>query len=187
VPGRDHQIAKGPIDVLDHASRAWSYGSKLVIDGTVKHPEELGGMTAKWKPNAERDRGHLPPHAEVLDQHQPGGGFWFLTTQKNRAGQGRHVGEWAAHQAAARGVRLIAVLDHETDPRDLEDAVWTMLNNIDPERDVQVIDGGSGPVWVIDATPKLAEEGFTRTWPDKITMLEAVSERMAPLAERLGF
>jgi 4-hydroxy-3-polyprenylbenzoate decarboxylase len=42
VPGRDEQFAKGPIDVLDHASRAWSYGSKLVIDGTTKHREEGG-------------------------------------------------------------------------------------------------------------------------------------------------
>ena len=139
LPGRDHQIAKGPIDVLDHASRSWSYGSKLIIDGTVKHREELGGAAAgtqAWAPGPERQRKQLPAHAEVLDQHQPGGGFWFITTRKQRADQGRHLGEWAAHHAAARGVRLIAVLDHETDPRDFEDAVWTMLNNIDPERDV---------------------------------------------------
>jgi 4-hydroxy-3-polyprenylbenzoate decarboxylase len=66
-------------------------------------------------------------------------------------------------------VRLIAVLDHETDPRDFEDAMWTMLNNIDPERDVQVVDGGhgAGPVWVIDATPKIAAEGFTRRGPTR--------------------
>ena len=193
LPGRDHQVAKGPIDVLDHASRSWSYGSKLIIDGTVKHPEELGrapgGAGARaWEPGPERDRKQLPAHAEVRDQHQPGGGFWFLTTRKQRAEQGRHIGEWAAHQAAARGVRLIAVLDHETDPRDFEDAMWTMLNNIDPERDVQVVDGGhgAGPAWVIDATPKIADEGFTRSWPDKIAMDPEVTERMAPLAERLG-
>jgi 4-hydroxy-3-polyprenylbenzoate decarboxylase len=192
VPGRDHQIAKGPIDVLDHASRAWSYGSKLIVDGTVKHAEELGAAhdadAKPWQPGPERDRSQLPAHAEVLDQHQPGNGFWFLTTRKERADQGRHIGEWAAHHVAARGVRLIAVLDHETDPRDFEDATWTLLNNIDPERDVQVIDGGhgAGPVWVVDATPKIAAEGFTRAWPDKITMTPEVRERMDALAERLG-
>jgi 3-polyprenyl-4-hydroxybenzoate decarboxylase len=127
VPGRDHQIAKGPIDVLDHASRAWSYGSKLVIDGTVKHPEELGGATATWKPNPERDRAHLPPHAEVLDQHQPGGGFWFLTTQKNRAGQGRHVGRvGGASGGGPRGApdRRPRPRDRPARPRgrDLDDA-----------------------------------------------------------------
>lgn len=188
VPGRDHQVAKGPIDVLDHASRAWSYGSKLVVDGTVKHPEELGGAPADaWRPGPERPAAHLPHHAEVLDQHQPGGGFWFLTTRKTRAGQGRHVGEWAAQQKATDGVRLIAVVDETTDPRDFEDVMWTLLNNIDPERDLQVVASPHGPVWVFDATPKIAAEGFGRPWPDKITMPDEVTERMAPLAERLGF
>jgi 4-hydroxy-3-polyprenylbenzoate decarboxylase len=188
TPGRDHQIAKGPVDVLDHASRAWSYGSKLIVDGTRKHAEELGPNPLSWEAGPERSRVELPPHGEVMDQHQPAGGFWFLTTRKLRANQGRHIGEWAAHQGAVRGVRLIAVLDHEVDPTDFEDALWTLLNNIDPERDLQVIDAGlgNGPVWVIDATPKLRAEGFEREWPDKISMNEAVRERMAPLAEKLG-
>jgi 4-hydroxy-3-polyprenylbenzoate decarboxylase len=184
LPGRDHQIAKGPTDVLDHASRAWSYGSKLVIDATIKHDEE-GGVIA-WEPSRGGDEATLPSHAEVLRQHQPAGGFWFLTTRKARAGQGRHIGEWAVQQPAAAGVRLIAVLDHETDPSDFEDVMWTLLNNIDPERDLQVLPGVSGPVWVFDATPKLASEGFTRLWPAKITMDPEVTARMAPLAERLG-
>lgn len=218
VPGRDEQFAKGPIDVLDHASRSWSYGSKLVIDGTVKHREEGGSVDGvasphaveaaalegpasgarrapvratprSWQPNRETAAADLPPHAEVLDQHQIAGGFWFLTTRKDRADQGRHIGEWAAQQAAAKGVRLIAVLDHETDPRDFEDAMWTLLNNIDPERDVTVVSDGTpaGSVWVMDATPKLPEEGFTRRWPEKITMPREVTERMAAVAERHGF
>lgn len=187
-PGRDQQIAKGPTDVLDHASRAWSYGSKLIVDGTRKHPEELGEARASWQPGPERSAAELPPHAEVIAQHQLAGGFWFLTTVKQRANQGRHIGEWAAQQAAAHGVRLIAVLDHQVDPRDFEDAIWTLLNNIDPERDLQVVTSADGaePVWVFDATPKLRSEGFLREWPDKISMDEAVRERMAPLAAKLG-
>lgn len=187
-PGRDQQIAKGPTDVLDHASRAWSYGSKLIVDGTRKHPEELGEARASWQPGPERSAAELPPHAEVIAQHQLAGGFWFLTTVKQRANQGRHIGEWAAQQAAAHGVRLIAVLDHQVDPRNFEDAIWTLLNNIDPERDLQVVTSADGaePVWVFDATPKLRSEGFLREWPDKISMDEAVRERMAPLAAKLG-
>lgn len=191
MPGRDGQIAKGPIDVLDHASRAWSYGSKLVVDGTSKHVEEQasGGEGEGWIAGPLRDAVELPAHAEIADQHQPGGGFWFITTRKDRAGQGRHLGEWAVQQAAVHGVRWVAVLDHDTDPRDFEDVMWTMLNNIDPERDLQVLPGGhgAGPVWVVDATPKLPEEGFDRAWPDKITMLPEVTERMAAVAERHGF
>jgi 4-hydroxy-3-polyprenylbenzoate decarboxylase len=219
VPGRDEQFAKGPIDVLDHASRSWSYGSKLVIDGTVKHREEGGSVdgvasphphaaprhsaaertharppaktrsTDDWVPNEERSADHLPAHAEVLDQHQVAGGFWFLTTRKDRPDQGRHIGEWAAQQDEAEGVRLIAVLDHQTDPRDFEDVMWTLLNNIDPERDVEVVTEGTpaGSVWLMDATPKLASEGFSRRWPEKITMPVEVTERMRALAESYGF
>ena len=185
LPGRDHQFAKGPIDVLDHASRSWSYGSKLIVDGTRKHVEE--GSEAPWTANPERAAEALPEHAEIADQHQVAGGFWFIATEKQRAEQGRHLGEWAARQPAARGVRWIAVLDHETDPRDFEEVVWTMLNNIDPERDVQVIeDAAGGPAFVVDATPKLPEEGFTRPWPDKITMDPAVVERVDAMWEAWG-
>lgn len=177
VPGRDSQFAKGPIDVLDHSSRAFGYGSKLILDGTRKAKEE-GGEVA-YVPNPERGRAELPSHAEIVDQHQLAGGFWFITTLKERAGQGRHLGEWAARQAAAKGVRLVAVLDHQCDPRDFDDCIWTMLNNIDPERDVQVIDSlVSAPVLVADATPKLPSEGFERGWPEKLVMPAEVRARV---------
>ncbi len=186
LPGRDEQFARGPIDVLDHSSRSWSFGSKMIIDGTRKHPEE--GDEVAWSPNVERPARVLPHHAEIADQHQVAGGFWFITTRKTRAGQGRHLGEWAARQAACRGVRLIAVLDDETDATDFDDCMWTLLNNIDPERDVQVVEGGFGgaPVYVMDGTPKLAEEGFTRAWPQKIRMSDDVKRRVDAIAERLG-
>ncbi|HEX7004159.1 MAG TPA: menaquinone biosynthesis decarboxylase [Trueperaceae bacterium] len=183
LPGRDQQLAKGPIDVLDHSSRSWSYGSKLVIDGTSKHREE--GEAASWIPNPERDASMLPGHAEILDQHQFEGGFWFITTRKTRAEQGRHLGEWAARQNVASGVRFIAVVDDDSDPRNFDEVVWTLLNNIDPERDLQIIDDtfGVGPVWVFDGTPKLPEEGFDRPWPDKIVMSDEVKARVD---ERFG-
>src|SRR5690606_23731115 len=63
LPGRDSQFAKGPIDVLDHSSRAFSYGSKLVIDGTRKHDEE--GGEEPFEANGERSAEQLPPHAEI--------------------------------------------------------------------------------------------------------------------------
>ena len=111
----------------------------------------------------------------------------IITTRKVRASQGQHLGEWAARQPQASGVRIIAVLDDLVDPTDFEDCIWTLLNNIDPERDIQVIEDtfGPGPVFVMDGTPKLREEGFEREWPEKIQMTPEVDERMAPLAESL--
>nr|AWJ66293.1 UbiD family decarboxylase associated with menaquinone via futalosine [uncultured bacterium] len=184
VPGRDSQFAKGPIDVLDHSSRSWSYGSKLIIDGTRKHDEE--GQHVSWQANEERTAEHLPAHALVHDQHQSAGGFWFISTHKTSAGQGTTLGQWAAQQPEAKSVRLIAVLDEQTNPRDFEDCIWTLLNNIDPERDVDIIDTANGPVFVMDGTPKLKEEGFSREWPNKIIMSDEIKERVNNRWQSMG-
>ncbi|MHC4824222.1 MAG: UbiD family decarboxylase, partial [Planctomycetota bacterium] len=45
-PQRDMEFTLGPIEVLDHASRAACYGSKVGIDATRKWPEE--GFTRDW-------------------------------------------------------------------------------------------------------------------------------------------
>jgi 4-hydroxy-3-polyprenylbenzoate decarboxylase len=45
-PQRDVRFTMGPIDVLDHASRAFTYGSKMGIDATRKWKEE--GFDRDW-------------------------------------------------------------------------------------------------------------------------------------------
>ena len=45
-PERDTRFTMGPMDVLDHSSRAFTYGSKMGIDATRKWPEE--GFTREW-------------------------------------------------------------------------------------------------------------------------------------------
>jgi 4-hydroxy-3-polyprenylbenzoate decarboxylase len=52
-PERDTRFTMGPVDVLDHASRAFTYGSKMGIDGTRKWPEE--GFTREWPDRIEMD------------------------------------------------------------------------------------------------------------------------------------
>ena len=53
-PERDVRFSMGPADVLDHASRGFSYGSKMGIDGTRKWPVE--GFTREWPPLIEMDQ-----------------------------------------------------------------------------------------------------------------------------------
>ena len=45
-PERDTRFTMGPMDVLDHSSRAFTYGSKMGIDATKKMPEE--GFARDW-------------------------------------------------------------------------------------------------------------------------------------------
>ena len=45
-PERDTRFTRGPIDVLDHSSRAFTFGSKMGIDATQKWKEE--GFDREW-------------------------------------------------------------------------------------------------------------------------------------------
>lgn len=50
-PKRDTQFAEGPMDILDHATPMWAYGSKIGIDATKKWPEE--GFDREWPEELE--------------------------------------------------------------------------------------------------------------------------------------
>ncbi|HEY2851295.1 MAG TPA: menaquinone biosynthesis decarboxylase [Gemmatimonadaceae bacterium] len=52
-PQRDARFTMGPMDVLDHSSRAFTYGSKMGLDATRKLPEE--GFSREWPDVIEMD------------------------------------------------------------------------------------------------------------------------------------
>lgn len=52
-PRRDIEFARGPVDVLDHASQEFTFGSKMGIDATRKWPEE--GFHREWPEVIEMD------------------------------------------------------------------------------------------------------------------------------------
>ncbi|HEY2849013.1 MAG TPA: menaquinone biosynthesis decarboxylase [Gemmatimonadaceae bacterium] len=52
-PERDARFTMGPVDVLDHSSRAFTYGSKMGLDATRKLPEE--GFSRNWPALIEMD------------------------------------------------------------------------------------------------------------------------------------
>ncbi|UBV42627.1 menaquinone biosynthesis decarboxylase [Deinococcus taeanensis] len=183
VPGRDTLSTRGPTDVLDHSSRGWGYGGKLIIDATTKRPEETGsGVSSRdhqagdLAPEAFQAQvsPELPAFEGVLAQRQTADGYWLVALRKTRAGQARDLtSAFVAHPAAA-GMRHLLICDDETDVSNLEDVWWTILNNIDPERDVWV----EGNLLAWDGARKLPEEGFVREWPPKIVMDPAVVTRV---------
>ena len=61
IPKRDTHFSRGPLDVLDHCAPQCGYGGKILIDATIKLPEEEGTAAA-------------PAHAEkaIHFTHSPG-------------------------------------------------------------------------------------------------------------------
>ncbi|MCS6883788.1 MAG: menaquinone biosynthesis decarboxylase [Acidobacteriota bacterium] len=127
---------------------------------------------------------------EVVDMHMPFEGvvhnLMILSIRKAYPGHARKImnAVWGLGQAMF--TKCIIVVDEHIDVRDYRQVAWYVLNNIDPERDIQFV---MGPVDVldhasrspaygskmgIDGTKKWSSEGFTRPWPSEIRMDEEV-------------
>ena len=143
---------------------------------------------------------------ELVDINLPLEGVFhnlvIVSIRKSYPGQARKVMNaiWSLGQAMF--TKCILVVDEDVDVHNLGEVTLKVLNNIDPERDIQFtlgpvdsLDHASrlpnyGSKMGIDATRKWASEGFTRPWPDEITMdattKSLVDAKWKSLAKDLG-
>jgi len=123
---------------------------------------------------------------ELVDINLPIEGVFhnlmLVSIRKSYPGQARKVMNaiWSLGQAMF--TKCIVVVDEDVDVQDIAGVTLKVLNNIDPERDIQFtlgpvdsLDHASrlpdyGSKMGIDATRKWSSEGFVRPWPDEIVM-----------------
>jgi len=140
--------------------------------------------------------------SEMVDMHLPWAGVFhnlmIVSIDKSYPGQARKVmhGIWGTGQMMF--TKTILVVDSHVDIRNYSDVAFHLLNNIDPERDMEVVMGPIdeldhssrqpcfGSKLGLDGTKKLPGEGFGRRWPDPIVMTEAVRTRVDGIWDRLG-
>jgi 4-hydroxy-3-polyprenylbenzoate decarboxylase len=94
--------------------------------------------------------------------------------------------------------KAIVVFDEWVDIQNLSLAAWQGLGNVDWSQDVILTNGpvdqldhasyqnSFGGKIGIDATAKVAEEGYLRTWPDVVQMDPVVKARVDALWTQLG-
>ncbi len=123
---------------------------------------------------------------EIIDMDLPWDGVFhncaLVKIDKQYAGHAQKVMNiiWGIGQMA--WTKTIIVFDKEVDVHNYSEAAMYAFGNIDPQRDMTFTKGpldildhaapimGYGSKVGIDATRKWADEGFTREWPDLITM-----------------
>ncbi len=119
---------------------------------------------------------------EIKDIYFPVEGVFhncaIVSINKNYPGQARKVmyALWGMGQMMF--TKYIIVVDADVDVQDMAEVRWQVLGNTDPRRDTVIVDGpldildhassycGYGSKMGIDATRKLKEEGYNRTWPE---------------------
>ena len=139
---------------------------------------------------------------EIVDYHMPAEGIFhnlvFVAIKKDYPGQAYKVMNALWGQGLMSLAKVLIIVDHWVNVRDTREAWWVALNNIDPQRDARfsmgpmdVLDHSSraftyGSKMGLDATRKLPEEGFTREWPDVITMDDDTKRKVDAMWHELG-
>jgi 4-hydroxy-3-polyprenylbenzoate decarboxylase len=139
---------------------------------------------------------------ELVDVNLPVEGIFhnlmIVSIRKSYPGQARKVMNaiWSLGQAMF--TKVIVVVDEDVNVQDIREVALKALNHIDPERDIQFtlgpidsLDHASrlpnyGSKMGIDATRKWPTEGFTRPWPDEITMSPEVKAIVDKRWKELG-
>jgi 4-hydroxy-3-polyprenylbenzoate decarboxylase len=139
---------------------------------------------------------------EVRDICMPAEGVFhnliLISMRKVYPGHARKVMHaiWGLGQAMFS--KCIIVVDEDVDVQNVSEVAWKALNNIDPQRDIEFcmgpidsLDHASrqpdyGSKMGVDATRKVAGEGFGRRWPDVIKMSPDVVKRVDELWKRAG-
>jgi 4-hydroxy-3-polyprenylbenzoate decarboxylase len=139
---------------------------------------------------------------EIRDMCMPAEGIFhnlmLVSIRKSYPMQARKVmhAVWGLGQAMF--TKCIVVVDEDVDVQNYSEVAWKVLNNIDPQRDIEFATGpidsldhssrmaNWGSKMGIDATRKWPEEGFTRRWPDVITMSADVKKRVDELWKKAG-
>jgi 4-hydroxy-3-polyprenylbenzoate decarboxylase len=139
---------------------------------------------------------------EMRDMCMPAEGIFhnlmLISIRKSYPMQARKVmhAVWGLGQAMF--TKCIVVVDDDVDVQNYSEVAWKVLNNIDPERDIEFamgpidsLDHSSrminwGSKMGIDGTRKWPEEGFTRRWPDVIRMSPDVKQRVDAMWKKAG-
>ncbi len=139
---------------------------------------------------------------EIVDVHMPAEGVFhnlvLVSIKKRYPGHARKVihGLWGLGLLML--AKCIVVFDEWVDVQDLSQSAWQALGNADWSRDIVVTEGpvdhldhasyhhSYGGKIGIDATAKLPEEGYGRTWPERIEMSEEVKRRVDEIWDQLS-
>ncbi len=183
-------ITEGIVDALDHSAIHKFHGGKIGID--ISHPIEgepgFGEPTLKeqhpkrvdWvdKELAMLDPSIIGCESYGLDLKNPV--LILKVYKKNKPHIGRDLSTRIFDRINLRPFKVFVIVDEKNnDLKDYHRILWRVFNNTDALRDVF----REGDRVLVDATYKIAEEGYEREWPAD---LEMSSEIVARVTERFS-
>ena len=168
-------FSKGPMDVLDHSSSKFAFGSKLGIDLTKPFSVEIDSPEKK-KLKVEFSVDALNEIQEIIDAKSLLDEFLspilLLNVKKDLDFEKEKLITKLEQTVGISAFKVVLIFNEGADLNDLFMLMWLLGGNIEPERDVSVftVENESRVVFV-DATFKTSShDNFKRDWPNIVTM-----------------
>jgi 4-hydroxy-3-polyprenylbenzoate decarboxylase len=188
-PVDDLHFLRGPVDILDHSSSKYAYGSKIGIDATRKLLQEMtsppapplggeGGVTFAKALVQDASIKEVFPEVTAMrsDLLEEGISLVIVAVKKARKHHVRQIAADLLEKSLVQDVKFILFVDDLVDISSLSQVAWISANNIDPMRDCFYIDHAPGVKFhtlCIDAMRKTLEfDDFQREWPNVTVMDE---------------
>ena len=176
-PQQDIIFSVGPMDVLDHSSTRFAFGSKMGIDATSKFEEEMN-PTFKLAPIPDPDDfAGLKREIPVIENIQTsllnmGISALILGLTKTPDFRIANFAELLLKSVAVRRLKFVILVDAALPLDNLESVVWYVTGNLDPRRDCifhPLAESGQASLLLVDGTRKTAAaDGFGRDWPNPV-------------------
>jgi 4-hydroxy-3-polyprenylbenzoate decarboxylase len=190
-PLEDLQLVRGPVDILDHSSNKYAFGSKIGIDATR---EPANGATQQSEENFFIDTNRIHsrfPEITAINSQLPESGISLLimAIRKERRNHIREITRELINSGLIQGYKFVVFIDSPTDVNNLRDIAWIAANNLDPLRDCFTVETGVGkyPCLFVDGTRKTPElDDFQRDWPNVIVMDDATIRAVDQKWSKLG-
>jgi 4-hydroxy-3-polyprenylbenzoate decarboxylase len=155
---------KGPLDVLDHSSDTFSYGTKMGIDATTKTAEELAGRPIPGHASrpSEAELTALSPVHQIFEIAN----HFIIILPVKEEDTPFDIEEFISQLPGyCRNEGLIViVMDKKSAELQHDKLLWLVLSNTDPGRDIYQLQNGG---FLINACSKCGViPAFPREWPN---------------------
>lgn len=172
--GYSMHFSKGPMDVLDHSSQKFAFGSKMGIDLTKAFPEEVDyieeELNTKFSIDVLNEFPEITNAKSLLNEFSAP--ILLLNVKKDLGFEKENLENKLQQIVGISAFKTIFIFNEGADLTDFFTLIWLIGGNLEPERDVSILNvENEKPVVLIDATFKTeSHDNFKREWPNVVTM-----------------
>ena len=188
-------IQAGPADILDHALDAFAYGGKICVDATLKTISEgisnkttvkIDISAVQQSANVIKDRFNFIKKINI-DLYFKGLSTIIYGIEKHNHSEIELLKNLISEDEILKDQLLHIIIDSDMPIENISYVTWLSLGNIDPLRDISIVETNDYVTIYVDATAKSKEkDGFQREWPLIITSEKATIERIDEIWESLN-